>query len=109
ATDSYGLRVARLLAPAPARPASCNPASIAAGSNNVIVVVTGSATNGEGFFDPAAGFSNHIAAAVSGSGVSINSVQYTDPTHLTLTLSVAANASSGGHTLIVTNPDGQAA
>lgn len=109
ATDSYGLQVAKLLAPPPARPTNCNPSSIAAGSNNVIVVVTGTSTNGEGFFDPGAGFSNRLTAAISGTGITINSLQYTDPTHLTLNLSVSANASSGAHTLTITNPDGQSA
>src|SRR5206468_2819848 len=36
ATDSYGLQVAKLLAPPPARPTNCNPASVAAGSSNVL-------------------------------------------------------------------------
>lgn len=109
ATDSYGLQVAKLLAPPPARPTNCNPASVAAGSSNVMVVVTGSSTNGEGFFDPGAGFSNRIAAAISGTGITINTVQFTDPTHVTLNLSVSGNSSSGPRTVTVTNPDGQAA
>lgn len=109
ATDSYGVRVAKLLAPPPAVPVSCNPASVAAGASNVVITVTGTTTNGEGFFDPGAGFSNHLAAAVSGTGVSITNIQYIDPTHLTMIVSLSANAPSGARTLTVTNPDGQSA
>jgi hypothetical protein len=109
ATDSYGVRVAKLLAPPPAVPVSCNPASVAAGASNIVVTVTGTTTNGEGFFDPGAGFSNHLAVAVSGTGVSITNVQYIDPTHLTMNVSLSANAPSGARTLTVTNPDGQSA
>ena len=66
--DSYGVRVARLLAPPPATPSSCSPSSVAAGANNVDLVVSASSAGGSGFFDPGAGFPNHLSAAVNGGG-----------------------------------------
>jgi hypothetical protein len=105
--NSYGVRVCRLLAPPPATPSSCSPASIAAGAANANIVVTGTTNGDTGFFDPGAGFSNRISAAVSGGGVTVNSVTYTDPTHVTLNLSVASGAAGGSRVVTITNPDGQ--
>ena len=50
ATDSYGVRVAKLIAPPPATPASVSPASVPSGQTSVIVIVTGTSTAGSGFF-----------------------------------------------------------
>jgi len=105
--NSYGVRVVRLLAPPPATPTNCSPSSLPAGANHVNAVVTGSSANGSGYFDPGAGFPNHLSAAVNGGGVTISSVTYTDPTHLTLDVSVAALAAAGSRTITATNPDGQ--
>ena len=109
ATDSYGVQVLKLLGPPPATPITCTPASLGAGTNNVLVTVTGSSTNGEGFFDPGAGFSNHLAVAINGAGATISDIHFIDPTHLTMTVSLSANATSGARTITVTNPDGQTA
>jgi hypothetical protein len=109
ATNTYGLRVVRLLAPTPAVPSSCSPAAVAPGITNTNVVVTGTSAAGTGFFDPGAGFTNRLTASVSGTGVTVNSVAYTDPTHVTLNLTVAANATLGARSVTVTNPDGQLA
>jgi hypothetical protein len=109
ATDSYGVQVVRLLAPGPAVPASCSPASLNAGVSGGNVVVTGTGNGDTGFFDPGPGFSNRIAAAVSGGGVTVNSVTYTDPTHVTLNLSVSGAAVSGTRSVTISNPDGQSA
>ena len=111
ATNSYGVQVVKLLAPPPATPATCTPTSVVQGASNVSVVVTGTSTSGSGFFDPAgtcSTCSSHIAATVSGTGVTVNSVSYTDPTHVTLNLTVAAGAAAGGRNVTGTNPDGQA-
>jgi hypothetical protein len=62
-----------------------------------------------GFFDPGLGFSNRISASILGTGVTVNSINYTDPTHLTSNLSVASNATAGLRSIQVTNPDGQSA
>jgi len=109
ATDSYGVRVVRLLAPHPATPSSCSPSTVTNGMTGVTLQLTGTSNGDTGFFDPGPGFSNRIAASVSGGGVTVNGVTYTDPTHLTLNLSVASGAASGQRTVTVTNPDGQTA
>src|SRR5262249_34709604 len=107
APNSYGVQVVRLLAPPPATPTNSNPGSVAAGAANVNIVITGMSDGITGFYDPGAGFSNPISAAVNGSGVTINGVPYTDPTHVTLNVTVAGGAPPGARTITVTNPDGQ--
>jgi Putative Ig domain len=109
AANSYGVQVVRLLAPGPATPSSCSPPSIATGTANANVIVVGTTNGDTGFFDPGLGFSNRISASVSGGGVTVNSVTYTDPTHITLNLSVSGGASLGARNVTVTNPDGQSA
>jgi hypothetical protein len=105
-TNSYGLEVAKLLAPPPATPASAS-SNVAAGQTSTSVTITGTSTSGSGFFDPGTGFTKRIAATVGG-GVTVNSVTYVDPTHVTLELNTTA-ASSGGQDVTITNPDGQSA
>jgi hypothetical protein len=106
----YGVRAVKLLAPPPALPTNCSPASLSQGSSNVTVLITGaSSTNGNGYFDPGPGFSNRLTAAFSGSGVSLNSLNWNDPLTLSAVLNVASNAQAGGYTFTVTNPDGQKA
>ncbi|HXI84031.1 MAG TPA: hypothetical protein VNL17_08080 [Verrucomicrobiae bacterium] len=105
--NSYGVRVVKLFAPPPATPVSCSPSSITQGVANVNVVVKGTSTNGSGFFDPGAGFANHLSATVNGGSVTINSITYSNPTNITLNLTVASNAVAGVFTVTVTNPDGQ--
>ncbi len=106
ALNSWGVKVVRLLAPPPAAPASCDR-SVTAGSSSVNVVVTGTSSSGSGFYDGGSSFANHVAASVSGTGVTVNSVSYTDSTHVTLNLAVAANAAAGTRSITITNPDGQ--
>jgi hypothetical protein len=108
ATNDWGVRVLQLVAPPPATPASASPASVVLGTT-ANVVITGTSSGGSGFFDPGTGFPNRLAAAVSGTGVTVNGVTYTDPTHLTLNLAVSPGAAGGARTITVTNPDGQAA
>jgi hypothetical protein len=110
ATDSWGVRVIRLRAPPPATPSSASPSSVPQGSSSASVTITGTRISGSGFFDPGPdtggpGFPKHITAAVSG-GVTVNSVTYTNPTHVVLNLNTTA-ASAGGQTVTITNPDGQ--
>jgi hypothetical protein len=107
AQNSYGVRILKMLAPAPAIPTNCNPAVLSPGTTNLQVVLAGATTNGAGFFDPAAAIPNHILATVSGTGITVSSVSYTDPAHLTLTLTVSAGATNGPRAISVTNPDGQ--
>jgi Chitobiase/beta-hexosaminidase C-terminal domain len=104
--NSYGLEVAKLLAPPPATPVSAN-SSVAAGQSSTTVTINGSSTSGSGFFDPGSGFAKRIGASVAG-GVTVNSVTYVDPTHVTLDLNTTA-AGSGSQDVTITNPDGQSA
>ncbi len=110
-TNTYGCRVAKLLAPAPATPASAAPGSVAAGQSSVSVVITGTSTAGSGFYDPGTNLGggavnfNHVSGVVSG-GVVVNSVTYTDPTHVTLNVDTTG-ASAGAKDVTITNPDGQ--
>jgi hypothetical protein len=108
--NSWGVRVIQLKAPPPATPAAASPNTILPGQASVPVTITGTSTDGSGFFDttdpgpPYPAF-DHISASVSG-GVIVNSVTYTDPTHVTLDLDTTA-ATTGAQTVTITNPDGQ--
>jgi hypothetical protein len=106
ATNIYGVRVAKLLAPPPATPASVSPNPIGSGQASVIITITGTSIGGSGFFDPGAGFTNRLQANVSG-GVTVNSVTYNNPTSVTLDVSTAS-ATPGAKNITITNPDGQA-
>ncbi len=105
-TNTYGIEVAKLLAPPPAMPTSANPSSIPAGQSSVSTTITGTSTSGSGFFDPGAGFANRVTATVT-AGVTVNSITYTNPTHITLDLNTTG-ASGGAKNVTITNPDGQA-
>lgn len=108
AANTWAVRVVRLIAPPPATPVSCSPSSVAAGTSNVDVTVTGVALLGSGFFDPGSEFPNRIAASVGGSGVTVNSVTFNSATSVTMNVSVAPSATAGSRTVTITNPDGQA-
>jgi PKD repeat protein len=114
AANSWGVRVVQLKAPPPATPTNAVPPSIAQGQSNVTVAVSGISVAGSEYFDPGQdiggpGYSNHITAAISGAGVTINGVTFSNVTNIVLNLSVSANALAGARTLTVTNPDGQSA
>ena len=49
-----------------------------------------------------------MSASVDGTGITINSVNFTNPTELTLNITLTPGASPGARTITVTNPDGQA-
>jgi hypothetical protein len=107
--NGYAVQVAKLLAPLPALPTNCTPSSVTQGVASVTVVIKGSPANGAGFYDPGAGFPNHVNATVDGGGVTVNSVTYNNPTNLNVNLTVAPTAAPGARTITVTNPDGQSA
>jgi hypothetical protein len=108
ATNSYGVRVVKLLAPPPATPVSCSPSSVTAGQTNVSVTVTGSVISGSGFFDPGTNFPNRLVSVVNGGGVTVANATFSNATTITLLVSVSASATTGARTVTVTNPDGQA-
>ena len=108
ATNSYGVRAAKLLAPPPPPTLAAVPSSIASGVASTNVVITGSgvtAANAQGFYDPGAGFAKRLAALIP--GVIVNSVTYTDSTHVTINVSTVGST-AGAKNVTVTNPDGQA-
>lgn len=109
ANNSWGVQVIKLLAPPPAMPVVASPLVVTQGMTNVSVLITGSATNGAGFFDPGTNYPNHISASVNGGGVTVNSVIYNNPSNITAILTIAGNAAAGARTITVTNPDGQSA
>src|SRR5205814_1572240 len=77
--------------------------------SNVNVVLTGTSSSGSGFYDPGPDFPNRISATVNGGGVTVNSITFTNPTSITLNITIAANATPGARTVTVTNPDAQSA
>lgn len=105
ATNSYGVRAVRLLAPAPTANACAASTDISQGQNNVAIAVTGA-----GFFSPAAavgGCRIPLAASVGGSGVSVNTATFNSPTSLSLDISASVAAAPGARSITITNPDGQ--
>ncbi|MGH9813094.1 MAG: hypothetical protein ACRD4T_08155, partial [Candidatus Acidiferrales bacterium] len=104
-TNSWGVRVVKLMAPPPATPVSASNA-VDTGQSSVNVTITGTSVSGSGFYDPGPGF-DRIDAFVSG-GVAVNSVTFNNPTSVTLNLNTTA-ASSGPKDVTIINPDGQGA
>jgi hypothetical protein len=111
ATNSWAVRVVKLIAPPPATPATASPATVAAGQASVNVTITGTKAAGSGFYDPGSNLGgnavpfSHIDASVTG-GVTVNSVTFTSATQVTLNVSTVG-AASGPQSVTVTNPDGQ--
>jgi hypothetical protein len=105
ATNSYGVRVAKLLAPPPPALTSASPNSIPLGQSNVNIVITGTPTSGQGFYDPGSGYLNRISSTING-GVIVNSTTYDSPTQVTLNITTTS-AVTGSKTVTITNPDGQ--
>ncbi len=108
AAGSWGVRVVQLRSAPPATPSLAAPTTLAQGASNVNVIITGTVVSNSGFFFAGAGFAP-MTATVSGTGVSVNSVTFTDPTHVTLNLSATAGAAPGARNITITNPDGQSA
>ena len=105
----WGVAAGKLQAPPPAAPTLASPNTIPSGQSNVSVTITGTSTSGSGFYDTPSTLTDpcrkRMTASVSG-GVTVNSVTYTDPTHITLNLSTVG-ATGGPQNLTVANPDGQ--
>jgi len=111
ATNSWGVRVVKLIGPPPATPSSASPATVPTGQSSIDVTITGAQVSGSGFFDPGPDLGggavpfNHIGGTVSG-GVIVNSVTYTSPTSVTLHISTVG-AAPGAKDVTIVNPDGQ--
>ena len=112
ATNSYGVRVVKLIAPPPATPSSAS-GSVPAGSSSTTVTITGTSSSGSGFYDPGPNLGggavpfHHLSATVSG-GVTVNSATSNSPTSVTLDLNTTG-AAPGTKDVTITNPDGQLA
>ncbi len=105
AANSYGLQVLKIIAPPPATPSSATPSMITAGQASVPVIIGGTSSGGSGFYDPGAGAGfYHLSASIT--GVTVNSLTYTNPTSISLNLSTVG-ATPGLKSITVTNPDGQ--
>ncbi|HEY3246305.1 MAG TPA: dockerin type I domain-containing protein [Phycisphaerae bacterium] len=102
ASNTWVTRIARLLAPPPTLDDPL--AAGCAGLTGLVIPLTG--TN---FFDPGAGFANHLSVSFSGTGVTVTNTAYNDPNSVSITVDVAPGAASGGRNIILTNPDGQTA
>jgi len=105
ATNSYGVRAVKLLAPPPAVVPVGPIATFLIGKTSVLLTIDGTATSGRGFFDPGAGFNCRLAVNVTNS-VTVNSLTYVNPTQIMLDLSTVG-ATTGLATVTITNPDGQ--
>jgi len=119
-TNSYGVRVAKLIAPPPATPSTL--ADVTAGQNNVAVTLTGTVVSFSGFYDPGANLPgvpafSHLSAtitngAATGTPPTVISATYVNPTTVNLLLnatSATANLAGQKYTVTITNPDGQTA
>lgn len=105
ATNSYGVRAVRLLAPAPTATACASVTNIEQGQSNVVIPLSGS-----GFFEPAANVGSCrilLGATASGTGVTITPT-FNSATSLSLSVSATAGATLGARTITITNPDSQA-
>jgi hypothetical protein len=119
ATNSYGVRITKLIAPPPATPSAL--ADITAGANPVNVTLTGLSVSGSGFFDPGANLPggvpafSHLTASITngtatGTPPTVVSATYVNPTTVNLVLNASAATASIGserYRITITNPDGQ--
>ena len=114
ATDSYGVRIAKLIAPPPATLVAATPPRIEVGLPSVPVTITGSSIGGSGFYDPGLDLTApalpfaHATASVSG-GIAVNSVTVVNPTTVILDLNTTAATDGSRVNVTITNPDGQSA
>jgi hypothetical protein len=107
-TDVWGTRVAKLRAPAPPAPSGASGA-VPIGAASTDVTITGSATNGVGYFEPGPGFSKHLRGGIAGCGVTVNGVTDVAPGAVTLDVNTTAATPGELCNVTITNPDGQAA
>ena len=107
ASNSYAVRVGKLLAPPPATP-TCTGSPIAFTGPTGNVVITATSSGGSGFYDPGPNLPaparpySHLTATVT--NATVNSVTYNSPTQVTLNITASA---SGLQNVTLVNPDGQ--
>ena len=105
APNSWGVRVAKLLAPPPSVPTSVSVPSVAAGLTNVALTITGTAFGGSGYFDPS-GSTTFTRIGVVIPGVTVQTVALVNPQTLNVVISTVGST-PGPKIIQVTNPDGQ--
>lgn len=104
---NWAVQAVQLLAPPPATPQPIGDVNCGA---DIELVVTGTAVDCSGFFDPGMdvggpGFAHRLSATVS-DGIIVNAVTFDSPTQITLRLNTT-DVAAGTKTLTITNPDGQ--
>ncbi len=115
-TNSWGLRAIQLRAPAPATPTSpgtigCGT-SAGGGNRSTAVTVNGTSVNNSEFFDPGAdaggpGFANRLNVTTTGTGASISSITFVNPTQVTFSVTWPNTLAGTTQTVTITNPDCQ--
>ena len=103
--DNYGIQIAKLKAPPPATPVSVSPSYLIPGQSNIDITITGNMVNGSGFFDPGPGFPMRFKISIDGE-ILVNNITSVSPTSIALNVSTVF-ATTGTHSVTVTNPDGQ--
>ncbi len=99
-SGGYGVWVQRILSDPPVATSATGNAARRGGSASVSVA-------GTGFFDPPAGYPNHLGASVAGGDVAVGAATFLSPSSVGLTLGVGASAALGARTVTIANPDGQ--
>lgn len=107
ATFSWGIQVVELKAPPPATPVWCTPSVVFPGSSGVDVVVQCASSAGSELYDTDPSYTQRLTAAVSGIGVTVNSVTFNSVTQMTMNIDVSGGATPGARSVTVTNPDQQ--
>ena len=104
--NNWGVRVIKLVAPAPSVVASVSPNTLTPGQNaNLTIDGTGAA--GSEYYDTASGF-NRLACSFN-SDITVNTVTFShaNPQQIVVNVTVSGGASAGPRNLTITNPDGQ--
>ncbi len=102
--NSYGCRVATILAAPPAKLISCTPPRIALNQASVSLVIKGVSVNGSAFYDPPIDFEKHLSVRIG--NLQIRSFSVISPTELRVNVSTKG-ATKGSKTITIINPDGQ--
>ncbi|HRH67858.1 MAG TPA: hypothetical protein PLU53_16300, partial [Bacteroidia bacterium] len=111
ATNSWGMRVVQLMAPAPPPTAALTPLPVVGNAPSVALSISATSTpNNTGFFDPGPdaggpGFLNRLTVSATG-GIVVTSVSFTDPANISIDVNTSG-VPWGTYTLTITNPDGQ--
>lgn len=109
-TDNWGVRAIQLKAPPPAAPVS--PGTLGCGNpsgpnRSSSVTLNGTSVSNSEFYDPGTGYTNRLAVTTTGSGASITSLVFVNPTRITFNVVWPPALAGTTQTLTITNPDCQ--